>query len=265
MNKNEIFTAWAPDASLWSTWTKPVLFAHLNSVPVAAESPVGQEPPINLNWCPPIEEKVVVVVDLPGADGVWIGIALAERGYRPIPLYNAVPLPGNYPLLDPVTQRRIVAVDVSPIVNALRKGTERLVELQISADAPPAFMLDANRQGDGRIMVPDDFDNRSVCFTTDFPSANFLLAHGFQRALLVQKNQLDVESDLKYVLRRWQDGGIKLEVIRIDFAAEPEPLKVARPAWFGAMFQRVLVALGLRRTRGGGFGEWIPEAEGGGG
>jgi hypothetical protein len=158
----------------------------------------------------------------------------------------------------------IAAVNVFPIVDALRKGADRLTNLQISTDAPPAFLLDANRRGDGRTMAPDEFDNRSVCFTTDFPSANFLLAHGFRRALLVQRTGA-VALDLSYVLRRWQEGGIRLEVIRVDIAAEPECLEIARPSWFGAMFQRVLLALGLRRASGGGFGGWIPEAGGGGG
>jgi hypothetical protein len=263
MNKDQIFTIWAPDASLWSTWTKPVLFAHLDTIPPGP--PLLEVPPVNLNWCPPIGEKVVVIVDLPGVESVWTGLSLADLGYRPVPLYNAIPLPGNHPPLDPMTQRRIAAVDVSPIVDALRNGTERLVALQIPADAPPAFLLDANRQGDGRIMIADDFDNRSVCFTTDFPSANFLLAHDFQRALLVQKSQLIVPSDLSYVLHRWQKGGIRLEVMRLDSAAFPEPLEIARPSWFGAMFQRVLLALGLRRASAGGFGAWIPEEGGGGG
>ena len=264
MNKDEIFAVWAPDASIWSTWTKPVLFAHLDKVPPASESLRTPEQPINVNWCPPTDEKVVVVVDLPGADGVSIGMALAERGYCPVPLYNAIPLPGNYPPLDPMTQRRIAAVDVAPIVNALRKGAEQLVAWQIPAEAPPAFLLDADRKGDGRIIFPEDFDNRSVCFTTDFPSANFLLAHGFQRALLLQKKG-PVASDLSFVLRRWQEGGIKLEVVRSDSAAGPEPLVIPRPSWFGAMFQRVFLAFGLRRASGGGFGAWVPEEGGGGG
>ena len=55
---------------------------------------------------------------------------------------------------------------------ALRKGAERLAQLELAGDAPPAFFLDANRQGDGRKMMPDEFDDRSISFTTDFPSAN---------------------------------------------------------------------------------------------
>ena len=228
---------------------------------------IAPEPPAapgNLNGCPPVENKVAIVVDLPGAESALMGIALAERGYRPVPLFNAIPLPGGQPVLDPFTRRSVAAVDVLPIISALRQGAERLAGLHIAPDAPPAFLLDDNRQGGGRTMLPDEFDNRSVCFTTDFPSANFLLAQGVQRARLVQKARLNLQSDLAHVLRRWQEGGIALEIVRVDFPAQPERLEIARPSWYGAMFQRALMALGLRRARGGGFGAWIPESSAGG-
>jgi len=259
MNKQEIFAVWAPDASPWYTWVKPVLFAHLDAVFAASELP---EPPSDLHWCPPPERRTAIVVDLPGAEGVGMGVALAARGYRPVPLYNALPLPGGQIILDPLTRRNVAAVNVIPIISALRMGTENLERLQIAPDAPPAFLLDTNRQGDGRIMAPDEFDNRSLCFTTDFPSANFLLANGVARGLLVQKTRPDPQPDLAHVLRRWQDGGVALEMIRVDFPSEPQRLEVARPSWYGAMFQRALSALGLRRAFGGGFGAWIPAAGG---
>jgi hypothetical protein len=261
MNKDEIFEAWAPDASLWSPWTKPVLFAHLDGGGIPSELPPA---PSDISWCPQVENKVAVVVDLPGAESVSMGIALAERGYRPVPLFNAIPLPASQPILDPVTGRSKAAVDVIAIVIALRQEAERLSNLRLAPDAPPAFLLDENRRGDERILLPDEFDNRSVCFNTDFPSANFLLAHGIQRALLVQKTRMDVSSDLAHVLRRWQEGGITLEMVRADLAASPDRLEIAKPSWYGAMFQRALLALGLRHARGGGFGAWIPESSAGG-
>jgi hypothetical protein len=257
MNKDEIFRIWSPDASPWSPWTKPVLFAHLDVVTDASELP---GPPDNLNWCPSLKDKVIVVVDLPGAEGVLMCIALAEHGYRPVPLYNAVPLPGGQPILDPLSNRNVAAVNVLPVVSALQMGTEKLAGLQIHSDAPPVFLLDANRAGDGCRMAPGEFDNRSICFTTDFPSATFLLADGFQRALLVQKTRLEPQPDLAHVLRRWQEGGIALEIIRVDFPALPERLEVSKPSWYGAMFQRALATLGLRRAAGGGFGSWVPES-----
>src|SRR5262249_45230961 len=184
MNKEETFAIWSPDDSPWSRWAKPVLFAFLD---LPLSGPPITEDVSDVTWAPAPQGKVALVLDLPGADGVILGLALARHGYRPVPLYNTVPLPFHEPPVDPLTGRTVAAVDVLPILNALRKSAERLAELRIPRDAPPVFLLDADRRGGGRIMQAKEFDNRSICFTTDFPSANFLATHGIQRVLLIQK------------------------------------------------------------------------------
>jgi hypothetical protein len=261
MNREEIFAAWSPDESPWSCWAKPVLFAHLNSP--LAELSIAQATG-DANWSPLAGEKVALVLDLPGAEGVLLGVSLATRGYRPVPLYNALPLPSGEPPLDPLTGREAAAVNVLPIINALRMGAEQLAQMNLPVGAPPVFLLDANRRGDGRKLQPDEFDNRSICFTTDFPSANFLLAHGIQRALLVQRNTLEPQPDLAQLLRRWQEGGVALERLRIDPPTPRAPFEIARPSWYGTMFQRALSAVGLHRAASGGFGAWLPESSAGG-
>jgi hypothetical protein len=263
MNKEEIFSVWAPEGSPWSNWAKPVLFAHMDAV---LTSMSRSESAVDVNWFPPADGKVAFVLDLPGAEGVHVGVALAGRGYRPVPLYNAVPLPTVMRILDfgaslqPVT---IAAVDVTPIVMELRAETEQLAQGNLPLNAPPVFLLDANRQGDGRTMTPGQFDNRSVCFTTDFPSANFLHVQGIERVILVQRERTEPLRDLAHALRRWQDGGLVIERIRIDAPAEPERFEVRKPWWFGMMFQRALMAFGLRRSFGGGFGAWVPNPSSG--
>ena len=113
-------------------------------------------------------------------------------------------------------------------------------------------------------MIPGEFDNRSVSFTTDFPSANFLAAHSIKRVLLVQKQALEPRPDLAHSLRRWQDGGLTLERLRLEPLSAREPFQVSRPPWYGAMFQRALSAMGLRRAGSGGFGAWVPDSSAGG-
>jgi hypothetical protein len=261
MNKEEIFAAWSPEASLWSDWVKPVLFAHLDSV--ISDSPVNDAAGAVM-WSPPIVSRdMALVLDLPGPEGVMVGVSLAGQGYRPVPLYNAVPIPFGELLIDPITGREMAAVNILPIIGALKKGAEQLAQANLPSDAPPAFLLDANRRGGGRQMQPDEFDNRSICFTTDFPSANLLWAHGIRRALLVQRNTLEPQPDLAHLLRRWQEGGLALERMRIDSPASPQPLEIARPSWYGAMFQRALAAAGFRRAEDAGFGAWMPESSAG--
>jgi len=261
MNKEDVFSIWAPTESPWSRWAKPVLFAYSDSLLAQTTT---TEFSGDVSWSPPPGEMVALVLDLPGAESVLIGVALATRGYRPVPLYNAVPVPFGEPLLDPISGRAVAAVNVLPILSALRKGVEGLAQSSLPFDAPPAFLLDANRCGDGRKMEPEAFDNRSVSFTTDFPSANFLASHGIHRALLVQRNRAEPQSDLAHSLRRWQDGGLKLERLMLDALSEPESFEVTRPSWYGAMFQRALSSIGLRRSGTGGFGAWVPESSAGG-
>jgi hypothetical protein len=261
MNKEELFSVWAPDASVWSPWVKPVLFAHIEPAPPIAPDAL---PEPEVSWAPAASERYALVLDLPGVDGVFIAMAMAEIGYRPVPLFNALPSPAGTRILDPATGRAIAAVNVLPILSALRDKTSALADMKLPADAPPVFILDANRRGDRPVMYPDEFDNRAVCFTTDFPSANFLGAHGIHRALLVQQIALVPQPDLAHVLRRWQEAGVRLERKQLASAQPLEAFEVARPSWFGSMFQRALIMAGLRRGATGGFGAWVPEASGGG-
>src|SRR5438552_17676209 len=103
MNREEIFSPWAPEASPWSRWVKPVLFAYLDS---AISQILVTETAGDVSWSPPPNDKVALVLDLPGNEGVLAGVALAARGYRPVPLYNAVPLPlANSSSIHSLTER----------------------------------------------------------------------------------------------------------------------------------------------------------------
>jgi hypothetical protein len=261
MNKEEIYSIWAPDDSAWSRWAKPVLFAHLDSA--LAHIPVT-ETASDVTWAPAPGNKVALVLDLPGPEGVLIGVALAAQGYRPVPLYNAVPLPHGYTSLNPVTGREVAAINVQPILSALKTGAEQLANVSLPFDAPPVFLLDANRSGKGRKMEADEFDNRSISFTTDFPSANFMLSQGIQHVILIQRDRTEPQSDLAHTLRRWQDAGLVLKRKRLELPEPPETFKIARPSWYGAMFQRALAVMGFHRAENGGFGGWMPGSSAGG-
>src|SRR5437867_8090292 len=234
MTNEQLFEVWSPENSLWSTWAKPVLFAHLGTSFVL---PLSAETSRDAAWSPAPDEKVAIVLDLPGEEAVWVGVALAARGYRPVPLYNAVPLPSGEPALDPLTGKTVAAVEVVPILHMLCRAAEPLGALNLPPSAPPAFLLDANRHADGRKMLPEEFDNRSVCFTTDFPSGNFLMEHGVRRAVLIQRTGDQPKWDLAHTLRRWQEAGLAIESKRLDSPEPPTPIQITRPPWFGAMLQ----------------------------
>ncbi len=221
----------------------------------------------DLSWASSPDEKVALVLDLPGEEGLLAGVALAARGYQPVPLYNAIPRQSGNLLLDlvsPVTHPGGTVVNVLPILSALSQGTAQLARLKLPFDAPPVFLLDSNRGGDGMRVQPGEFDNRSVSFTTDFPSANFFAAQGIERVCLVQRDRLQPHQDLAHSLRRWQEAGFVIERKLLNLPGPPERFEIPRPTWYGAMFQRALAAVGFRRASGMGFGAWMPDAASGG-
>jgi len=269
MTKELIYEVWAPSGALWSPWVKPVLFAAMQVDKLGSATQVNNW---DATWAPRVDEGVALVLDLPGPESVRAGLALAERGYRPVPLYNAIPAPVEVGMTE---QTGVSVVELSEIVAGLYHGTGALQRLDLPPDAPPAFLLDWNRRRVGTVPQPEQFDNRSVSFTTDFPSANFLIAHGILRAVLVHPNRNDStgmtswpavrvpQIDLAHTLRRWQDAGVVLELRFGDDLATATPLNVPKPPWFGWFFQRALIAMGLSRSPMGGFGAWLPESAAG--
>jgi len=254
MTKEELFEVWAPTGCRWSPWVKPVLFACSPGEP-AFHSPLVAA--FDATGLPSVEEQTALVIDLPGAEGIRVGIALAARGFRPVPLYNALPGP-SAPTLLPQTSSSSALVNVNAILGAIRAESAQLRALNLPLESPPAFLLDANRRGEGQLASPGRFDNRSISFTTDFPSATFLKANNIQRAVLVQSGRDLPQTDLAHTLRRWQEGGIQIALKRLDYPGEPQFIEILKPSAFGLLWQRALGALGLRRHGLGGFGGFVP-------
>ena len=266
LSAQHMFFIWAPDHSPWSLWAKPVLFAHMDleaQLPTLnPDAPIAPTPP----WLPAASEKVALVIDCPGDYSVSIGLMAAVAGYRPVPLFNALPGPAGPPpspdgisVVPPLAEPAmpIALVEVRPIIRALARGADNLAELKLADDAPPAFMLDSNRRSGVGPLIPNRFDNRSVSFPTDFPSANFLLSKGIRRAILVQMRAGQPQADLAHTLLRWQQGGIHLVAAGME-GDGPIEISVTRPSLFRMLWYRLSLMAGLRPQLGG-FGGLIPE------
>ena len=143
MMPEEVYDLWAPESSPWSAWAKPVLFAALNRVSAPPELVL----PEDLAWVPDSTARTAVVVDLPGEAAVLTGLALARRGYQPVPLFNGCLASG-------------MVVDVAPLAAALLGGAERLRHQPPAKAVPPAFLLDSRRREGKEQVRPGRFDNR---------------------------------------------------------------------------------------------------------
>jgi hypothetical protein len=278
MSSEDAFATWAPAAGPWSPWVKPLLFAHEREWEAQGDPELIEvgEP----TWLEQSDASggyrertrksgdlsTAVVVDLPGPLGVAWGMAFARKGWRPVPLYNAIPggTPGGVPMVSssaqfgavPVLRDTSALVDVQPIVSALRRATRALADLPLSPERPPVFLLDANRR-DG-VATPGRFDNLSISLPTDFPSAVFLRSRGIERVVLLQRLGLEPQEDLAHTLLSWQQGGVAILVKELERDGEPQAVEVKPPSRFRSLWYRALATMGLKRAPLGGFGGTIP-------
>jgi hypothetical protein len=249
MKSIEAFEIWAPSESVWSRWAKPILFAEMN--PTMSSQAERSWP--TLDQKP--DGRTAVIVDLPGEDSVETGIALAQCGFQPVPLYNSASGPNQ------IFGSRAI-VDVEPVKQLLLGAAAVLSCQNLAPDSPPAFLLDSNRCGNS-VPVPGKFDNRSIVFPQDFPSANFLRSHGIQRVVLFQGTKNQPSSDLAHVLVRWQETGIQISRRDSDPGSPIQVIKVLPPSRFRSIWYRALALMGLRRNSAGGFGSVVPQPSSG--
>jgi hypothetical protein len=247
MTNEECFKAWAPEEGLWSRWAKPVLFAQrLDGLSLGLRS---WPDPHEYLWLSQADGRTALVVDLPGVESIETGIAMARRRYRPVPLYNTSVGPS-------------ALLNVADLVAALASGATALRDFTLAPDAPPAFLLDANRMRPVVPSNPGSFDNRWVVFPQDFPSGTFLRSRGIDEVIVLH-DRSGVQEDLSHVLLRWQEAGIQIRAIGPGDVS-PRPLTVKKPSWFRHAWYAAIVLAGLRRNNAGGFGSVIPKAGGGG-
>jgi hypothetical protein len=256
----ELFEIWAPRGAVWSPWVAPALFAQMGCLDQYRHEPAAKS---TFLWHQTEHSsETAVILDLPGAESVKAGLALARIGYRPVPLINASPEPTR--AASTGTAHSHAVLDMRSVVEEIGVATRWLQELAIAPDAPAVFILDSRRATGTQPLRDDLFDNRWMVFPQDFPSARFLAEHQIRRVVLVQTRRTQPLEDLSHVLRRWQEAGVAIFATAAAEAATPSPIMVARPSRFRTMWYRAAAMLGLQRSSVGGFGSFLPHSFGGG-
>lgn len=254
MNREEVYTAWVPDlmddgfGPPWTQWAKPVLFAAVSVLdPVGVLSP--DDRPQLFSSLRSLPGSVAIVVDLPGAGSVRMGIALAAEGFRPIPLFNGCP--GKDEL-----------INTGELITSIRASAGMLNALKLPETALPAFLLDSRRMAKDVTPMPGKFDNRWFTFPQDFPSANLMRARGITTVVVIQEKSGQPAEDLGHVLRRWQDAGIEILQSTPD-SNQPERIDITKPPRFRSLWYGLLALVGLIPNSAGGFGGIIPHPSAG--
>ena len=267
MKPQEVYLAWAVD-SIWSPWAIPVPFAQILCVTIDVES--------ELHGIQSLAEGLVlmpdlaIVLDLPGEHSARLGIALAMRGFRPVPVIDGSPGPDVLGTLKgllfsgpTVVEDKNIAVDMRQLMRWLCIGAALLPSFNLTSNARPVFILDALRIGTTHSLGPEVFDNRWKTFPQDFPSARFLKEQGISQVLLIQTSASEPTEDLGHVLLRWQEDGIAIHAASAGNVGSSHPIQIHRPRLFRTLWYRALALIGLKRGARGGFGAWPHGSDGG--
>lgn len=227
--KEDIYRAWAPTDSPWSRWAKPIVFSFMGDDPPPLASSLSTE-----GGTLACNQDTVLVIDLPGIESVQFALKAAGNGYRPIPLFNAYPHQPASQMSsahgEPIVPY-LPVVDMSRVIAGLQRGAGLLRSLGLPASAPPAFMLDSLRHGDGVPIHVGMFDNRSAVDFSDFPSASLLQQTGIRRVILVQEKRGPAD-DLNAILLKWQDAGVEILFLSPRQGASGEKIRVERLPWW---------------------------------
>jgi len=195
MTKKEIFQLWAPNHIRWTEWVRPVLFVAMNDREQI--KPFHNFTIPKINYMDSKKANIAIILDLPGYDSIMEGLALARKGYRPIPLYNGTMAQAG----------SMATVDNLGIQSALQWATSKLQEIELDSEAPPVFLLDSNRllrlKMNGTV-----FDNSWDVYHQDMPSGEYFLKHGID-TIIVRGEK--IARDLALILYKFQKKGITIQ------------------------------------------------------
>lgn len=210
MTDKELYRIWAPLGKKWIEWVRPVPFVEIQEYSKDYNITMFEVPALDFP-----EEKfgdAALIVDLPGAESVGVGIALAKDGYRPIPAFNGtIEQPGSR-----------TTVDNQSVGMALLSGAAELQKIELSDDAKPAFLLDSNRLHRFRIGV-SVFDNSWDIYPQDMPSADYLVNNGIHKVVVIGDR---LSRDLKKILYEYQKK--KIDIYLKKGFNEPKKVRVRK-------------------------------------
>lgn len=211
MTAKEIFQIWAPTGKKWVDWVRPVPFVGMKEYSKMYNFSNLTIPLIDF-----LDENfadAAIIVDLPGVHSVQEGIALAQEGYRPIPIFNGT-----------IEQQGARAtVDNHSVGIALIWGAAELAKIDLEDDALPAFLLDSNRMNRFKMEI-SLFDNSWDVYPQDLPSVEYLVKNGINKIIIIAES---VSGDLKKILYKYQSKHI--QIFRTQGYETPKKITVHRP------------------------------------
>lgn len=211
MTEKEIYKIWAPSGKAWIDWVRPVPFVGMRGYTKQYTCTSFCIPQPNV--ADEVYQAAAVFVDLPGEESVSMGIALAKKGFRPIPIYNGT--------IEQAGAR--ATVDNQTVGEALTVGAVELSGLELADDALPAFLLDRNRLNRFKMEIAL-FDNSWDIYPQDIPSAEYFIDHGIRQIVIIGES---VSKDLKKILYEYQKK--KITIYLTNGYEAPKKIKLHKP------------------------------------
>lgn len=212
MNGKEIFKIWAPTNAKWTPWVRPVPFIEINDDMKIHEYSSYEK--TKIYYVDEYKEDTAYIIDLPGGDSIEEGIALAEIGYRPIPIFNGTNEQEN----------STATMDNHLPTIGLIWGAEHLKNMNLSENAAPAFLTDTTRLNRRRTSLAV-FDNSWDVYAQDLPTAEYFLNNGIKN--IVVRSRKKIRIDLRVILYKYQKKG--LTIYFTDGIEDEKLVKIRKP------------------------------------
>jgi hypothetical protein len=258
-----LWEAWGPlRGSPWEPFHCVTLFAALDELrrdapnkplgPVAEEGLPDYAKPSTI--APPWGgADTLIIVDLPGAQAVAVGLALAAgSGYQPVCTFD------NWPHERGVLRTERVLAALLYYASAMAKTREHL-----APGAPPVWLCDRERFT-GTKPSPRRFDNRYIIEDRLLPGSLLLRKSGIRKVIYLCPDGASLPSeDLRHYLDELQAKGFDVSVVATETEATwttPRPYVrkfASKTGWSPT-------SLGLMRSSAGGFGDFVPPPSSGG-
>ena len=204
----EIYKIYAPYATKWTEWIRPVPFVAIDTF---NRKPIYNWLDRKVMFINQYEKDTAIFIDLPGKESIELGIGLAHIGYRPIPLFNG-------------TDEQIgsqATTDTYIIESALINGSEKLKNISLANNANPAFLLDSSRTNRYRDKE-SIFDNSWDLYKQDIPTFKYFKENGIYKIIVVGNT---IQRDLRKIFFEFQDAGIAIYLTDCYKTAEKIILK----------------------------------------
>ena len=189
----EIYKIYAPNATKWTEWVRPVPFVAIDTY---NRKPVSNWLDRKVLFLDQYEKNTAIFIDLPGKESIELGISLAHVGYRPIPLFNGT---------DEQKDSQ-ATTDTYMIESCLINGATKLKNISIQNDANPAFLLDSSRTNRYR-SKESIFDNSWDLYKQDIPTSKYFKDNNIYKIIVVGNT---IQRDLRKIFFEFLEAGLEI-------------------------------------------------------